>query len=89
VFADDFDPVATLAGEDCPRCKAHGLVPATPEDSANVKPEDVAQEWYIVCPSITAKCPECGLVGSWPATGMEPPAPSKPKRVRKKAGAGV
>lgn len=89
VFVDDFDPVATLAVEDCPRCKAHGLVPATQGDCENVKPDDVAQEWYIVCPSITAKCPACGLVGSWPAMGMEPPALPKPKRVRKKAGAGV
>jgi hypothetical protein len=89
VFAEDFDPVAKLAGEDCPRCMGRGLVPATHEDCYNVKPEDVAQEWYIVCPSITAKCPECGLVGSWPAMSMEPPAPPKHKRLRKEARAGV
>lgn len=86
MFADDFNPVAALAGEGCPRCKAHGLVAATQEDCDNVKPEDIAQEWAIVCPSITAKCPACGLVGNWPGMCREP-EPPKPKRVRKKAGA--
>lgn len=84
VFADDFDPVARLAREDCPRCKAHGLVPATHEDCDNVKPEDRAKEWAAVCPSVAARCPACGLVGAWPAMCMEPP---KPKRVRRGAGA--
>ena len=82
VFADDFDPGATLAGYDCPRCKGRGLVPATDEDCDNVKPEDRAEEWSTVCPSVAAKCPACGLVGQWPAMCMEPP---KPKRARRGA----
>lgn len=84
MFVDDFDLVAGLAEEDCPRCKGRGLVPATYEDCDNVKPEDRAQELWAVCPSLSAKCPACGLVGEWPAMCMEPP---KPKRVRRKAGA--
>ena len=44
MLAENFDPVALLAGEDCPRCKARGLVPATDEDCHNVKPDDRAQE---------------------------------------------
>lgn len=85
MFAEDFDSVASLAGEDCPRCKARGLVPATDEGCHDVKPEDRAQEWCVVCPSLTAKCPACGLVGAWPAMCMEPEAP-KLKRVRRKEG---
>lgn len=82
MFTDDFDPVTTLGAEDCPRCLAHGLVCATHNDCENVKPEDIAPELWIVCPSLTAKCPACGLVGEWPAMCMEPPFPPKPKRVR-------
>ena len=86
VFVDDFDPVARLAVEVCPRCKGRGLVLATSEDCDNVKPEDRAQEWATVCPSVAAKCSACGLVGLWPAMCMEPP---KPKRSGRKAGAAV
>ena len=78
VFADDFDPVAALAQEDCHRCKARGLVPATQDDRDSAKPEDRAQEWCTVSPSTAAKCPACGLVGEWPAMCMEPEHP-KPK----------
>lgn len=73
MFADDFNPVTALAGEDCPRCRARGLVPATDEDCDNVRPGDRAQELSVMCPSIAARCPVCGLVGEWPAMCMPPP----------------
>lgn len=74
MFVDEFSPVATLARETCPRCKGHGLVPATREDCDNVSPEDRARLSCVVCPSLDAKCPVCGLVGEWPAMCMEPEA---------------
>lgn len=70
MFVDDFDPVAALAGQDCPRCRARGLIPTTHADRDNAKPEDRAQEWCVVCPSLSVKCPACGLVGEWPGMCM-------------------
>ncbi len=84
MFADDFDPMARLAREDCPRCKVRGLVLATDEDCDNLKSEDRALEWSTVCPSVAAKCLACGLVGEWPAMSQEPQS-LKPKRVVDKA----
>lgn len=71
MFADDFNPVATLAEEDCPRCKGRGLVLATDEDCDNVKPEERAQASSAICPSLAAKCPACGFLGDWPAMCMQ------------------
>lgn len=82
MFVDNFDPVAALAGEDCPRCGARGLVPITHEDRDNAKPEDRAQALAVICPSLAAKCPACSLVGVWPAMCNAPDTP-KPKRVRR------
>lgn len=77
VFAEDFDPTAKLSGEDCPRCKGRGLVPATHEDCDTARSEDRAREWATVCPSVAARCPVCGLVGEWPAMCMEPQSPCR------------
>lgn len=81
MWADAFDPVKTLAGETCPRCQHMGLVCPTQEDCENCKPEDEFQASVVVCPSIGAKCPACGLMGDWPAMRMEPD--DKPTRKRR------
>lgn len=64
---EDFDPIAALAQATCPRCMTLGLVTPTAADSASVKPEDVHRPAAIICPSVAARCPACGLVGEWPA----------------------
>lgn len=66
VFVDDFNPVERLAQEMCPRCRTVGLVRATHEDVENVRPEDQHQPKFVICPSLAARCPACGLVGEWP-----------------------
>lgn len=66
MFVENFNPLERLAQEVCPRCRTAGLVPATHEDVGNVRPEDQHHSTLIICPSLPARCPACGLVGEWP-----------------------
>lgn len=81
MFTEDFNPAQRLAAETCPRCHTVGLAASDAETYANTPEADRHVETVIVCPSITARCPACGLVGNWPGMGREPE--DKPKRKRK------
>lgn len=66
MFADDFDPIAKLAAERCPRCQSVGLEEITLE-TYDVAPEvDRHPVKFTVCPRLFARCAACGLVGEWP-----------------------
>lgn len=67
MFTDAFDPIAALAHATCTRCQTRGLVTPTAAECASVRPEDVHRPAAIICPSVAARCPACGLVGEWPA----------------------
>lgn len=69
MFAEDFDPATRLAACHCSRCGALGLIPTDRDTVATARPEDQHQPKFIICPSVHARCPACGLVGEWP--GME------------------
>jgi hypothetical protein len=81
MFTEDFNPAKTLASETCPRCQAEGLAVPSDETLANTPAADYYEGAVTVCPSISAWCPACGLVGAWPAMCWKPEA--KPKRKRK------
>lgn len=81
LFADDFNPAQRLATEVCPRCNAIGLAMPSAETIANTPEAEYYEGLVTVCPSNTAWCPACGLVGDWPAMCWKPE--EKPKRKRK------
>ena len=72
MFTDDFNPAERLATEVCPRCRTVGLAVPDAETYGNTPEIDRYKEKVIVCPSISAWCPACGLVGSWPGMCSEP-----------------
>lgn len=80
MFIEGFDPVARLAESKCPRCHTVGLVVVDAETYANTTEADRHDETVYICPSITARCPACGLVGNWPGMCRDPEA--KPRRKR-------
>lgn len=82
MFTDDFNSAGTLASETCPRCRSVGLAVPSDETYASASQEDRFIEKVVVCPSITAWCPACGLVGNWPAMRWEPEENPKGKRLR-------
>jgi hypothetical protein len=68
MFADDFDPVAALGIEACPRCGHKGLV-ETDHDTYNSAPSEARiQPQYHVNPSLYAQCPACRAVLEWPGS---------------------
>lgn len=81
MFTEDFNPAQRLATEVCPRCYAVGLAVPDAETYANTQEVDHHIETMTICPSITAWCPACGLVGNWPGMCWESEA--KPTRKRK------
>ncbi|MDH4463127.1 MAG: hypothetical protein QE290_03715 [Acidovorax sp.] len=66
MFADDFDPVAALAAETCPRCHSVGLTNINSETYEASSEVDRHPVKFTVCPSLYARCAACGLVGEWP-----------------------
>lgn len=66
MFADDFDPVAALASETCPRCQSFGLTNINSETYEAAPAADRHPVKFTVCPSLYARCAACGLVGEWP-----------------------
>jgi hypothetical protein len=81
LFTEDFNPAQRLATEVCPRCRTVGLAVHSAETIANTPEAEYDEGLVCVCPSITAWCPACGLVGDWLAMCGEPEV--KPKRRRK------
>lgn len=79
MFTEDFNPAQQLATATCPRCHTVGLAAPDAETYANTPEADHFVERMTICPSITAWCPACGLVGSWPGMCREPEEKSKPK----------
>lgn len=69
MFVDGFDPVARLAACRCSRCGALGLIETDEATVSAARPDHKHQPKFIICPSVYARCPACGLVGEWP--GME------------------
>ena len=67
MFAEDFNPTATLAAVRCPRCAAVGLTEITDDEHAATTAKDKHQAAYHIDPSLTCRCPACGLVAEWPA----------------------
>ncbi len=86
MFADDFDPAKALATENCPRCNSLGLKVPDDETYAKAPEADRFIEKMIVCPSIAAWCPSCGLVGNWPGMCWKPEVRPQQKKVRGKQG---
>jgi len=82
MFAEDFNPTATLVTETCPRCHTVGLVVPDDETCRNTPEAEWFTGPFIVCPSIAAMCPACGLLGHWP--GMCYEVDVKPKRKPRK-----
>lgn len=67
MFADNFDPVATLAGERCPRCAGQGLVESDQESHDAARAEDRHVPHAYINPSVYCRCPQCGLEAEWPS----------------------
>lgn len=72
MFTDDFNPARRLAAETCPRCHAVGLAVPDAETIAKTPDAEYYKGLVTVCPSITAWCPACDLVGDWPAMCWKP-----------------
>lgn len=66
MFVDSFDPAASLAVENCPRCHSVGLTHIDSETYAVAPAADRHAPKFIICPSLYARCTACGLVGEWP-----------------------
>lgn len=84
MFADDFDTAKALATENCPRCSSLGLKVPDAETYARASEAGRFIEKMIVCPSIAAWCPSCGLVGNWPGMCWKPEVRPQRKKVSKK-----
>lgn len=67
MFADDFNPTATLATVCCPRCGAVGLVEIIEDEHTAAPAKDKHRAAGYINPSLTCRCPACGLVAKWPA----------------------
>lgn len=73
MFAADFDPVAALAAERCPRCGHAGLVLTDHETYYSAASEARIRSIASVDPSVYAQCAECQAVMEWPAAIWKAP----------------
>jgi len=66
MFVEGFDPAAALDAATCPRCRSVGLVETDADTVDATLPADRHKAQYSIHPSVSARCPACGLVMEWP-----------------------
>lgn len=67
MFSPDFDPAATLATVNCPRCHHLGLRKSDEDAYRSAPPEDRVKPTRYIDPSVYAQCPACRSVMEWPS----------------------
>ena len=66
MFVEGFSASTVLSAVTCPRCRALGLSEIDCDDYSAAPASDKYQATHHIDPSVTARCPACGLVMELP-----------------------